>query len=131
MAGFIIRNTVGIINAGTKDMVNLGEMDSSYLDEVTTIIQGYEAETVRMCNNGQWAGIWQVSQMVHVLQRPIRVHYPDQTPGMEKLFCKEYRRVFDLDNRLHRSDVLDPVHIAWTVSRNGVTKFDHFVSVVK
>ena len=130
MCGFIIRNSINFLAPETKDEVVVAEMDAEYLDYPTTVIQAYGEETVRMCKSGQYAGIWQICQMVHVLQRAIKMHYPDQSPGMERTFCREYRRVYGLDNQLGRRG-LAPINVAWTVSRNGGNKFDHFVSVVE
>ena len=96
MGGFIVRNTVSWLG-----QTKVNSLKPAKVDNYNTIFQAYEQETMRMCKSGQYAGIWQIHQMVHVLLRPIRVHYPDQTLSLETALVKEYRRVFQIDEELN------------------------------
>ena len=129
MGGFILLNTCNFLRGDEKNPVV--NMKPEEIDDWENIVTAYGEELLRMCKMDQFAGIWQIHQMVHVVKRTLRVHYPDTQASESDYISREYKRAFNMDERLEESDrIHKPLNIAWTFAGNE-GRINHFVSVVE
>lgn len=70
-----------------------------------------------------WCGLWELSALANVLNRPIRSYYPGNTP-----YCRDFNRTFlPFGSRFCRRH---PVYVMWTPSALGAQP-QHFVPLLR
>ena len=88
--------------------------------------QIYEKETMEMCKDGTYMGMWQIAQAANLLGHPINSIYPDIG---EMLVCPDcHRMVYCYNEEMNHNEV---VHIMWTSMEAARRLPNHFVPLLK